>query len=92
MSKDFTSSFHALGSCVNSMRQGADDAELGKQGDALRTLEFGGWPGQVGTNPGEGDLGRIRLEHDQVTLQLSERETALLTETPAETNMSDHLL
>jgi len=79
-----TPSFHALGSCVHSMGQGADDTELRKQGNPLRTLKFSGWSGQVGSHPRQRDLRGVRLEHDQVTLKLSERETALFTETPAE--------
>jgi len=79
-----TSSFHALSSCVHSVRQGADDTELRKQGNPLRALKFSGWSGQVGSHPRQRDLRGIRLKHDQVTLQLPERETALFTETPRE--------
>lgn len=79
-----TSSFHPLRSCVHSVRQGADDPELGEEGDAARAFKLRGRTRQVRADPRERDLGGVGLEDHQVPFQLFEGQAAFFIETSGE--------
>lgn len=62
------------------MGQGADDAELREQGDAAGAFELRSRTSQMRSDPGEGDLWGVGLQHHQVALQWFEGQAALLVE------------
>lgn len=64
------------------MRQGAHNPQLWEEGYTTGALEFRRRAGQVGADPRQGDLRGVRLKDHQVALQLPERKTTLLIETP----------
>lgn len=60
---------------------GADDAQLGKEGDALCALEVGGAASKV-VNATQADLGLFRLEDHDVALRVGHGDASLLVKAP----------
>lgn len=76
-----TSTLHPLCSCVDSMRQGTDNTELGEKGDTTGAFKLRGRASQMRADPRQRDLRGVRLQNHQVALQLFEGQAALLVET-----------